>query len=290
MFSIANGGRPGGEQNCDCVNDGSQTQDVGAEDPGNVAEELRSMGYKVLAVGIGSGVNSTELAHIAGNKANVYSAVTFDELISQDFLGTVNKAGCDEAKKEVKPLCEVKVDVGFVLDSSGSLRNDYDKEKNFLKALAATFGVSEDGARAGVVTFSYDTEHSIKLNDHYDLFSFSDAVDKIPLMGHTTRIDKALRLTQSQMFSIANGGRRWLTFDELISQDFLGTVNKAGCDEAKKEVKPLCEVKVDVGFVLDSSGSLRNDYDKEKNFLKALAATFGVSEDWCKSRCGDIQL
>uniref|UniRef100_A0A7M5WVJ2 VWFA domain-containing protein n=1 Tax=Clytia hemisphaerica TaxID=252671 RepID=A0A7M5WVJ2_9CNID len=207
MFSIANGGRPGVSKIVIVLTDGSQTQDVGAEDPGNVAEELRSMGYKVLAVGIGSGVNSTELAHITGNKANVYSAVTFDELISQDFLGTVNKAGCDEAKKEVKPLCEVKVDVGFVLDSSGSLRNDYDKEKNFLKALAATFGVSEDGARAGVVTFSYDTEHSIKLNDHYDLFSFSDAVDKIPLMGHTTRIDKALRLTQSQMFSIANGGR-----------------------------------------------------------------------------------
>ena len=110
-------------------------------------------------------------------------------------------------KKEVKPLCEVKVDVGFVLDSSGSLRDDYDKEKNFLKALAATFGVSEQGARAGVVTFSFNTEHSIKLNDHYDLFSFSDAVDKIPLMGHTTRIDRALRLTQSEMFSIANGGR-----------------------------------------------------------------------------------
>ena len=198
----------------------------------------------------------------------------------------------------MKPLCEVKVDVGFVLDSSGSLRNDYDKEKDFLKALAATFGVSEQGARAGVVTFSYDTEHSIKLNDHYDLFSFSDAVDKIPLMGHTTRIDKALRLTQSQMFSIANGGRPGVskvvivltdgsqtqdagaedpgnvaeelrsmgykvlavgigsgvnstelahitgnkanvysaaTFDELISQDFLGTVNKAGCDEGKRK-------------------------------------------------------
>ena len=201
------------------------------------------------------------------------------------------------AKKEVKPLCEVKVDVGFVLDSSGSLRDDYGKEKNFLKALAATFGVSEQGARAGVVTFSYNTEHSIKLNDHYDLSSFSDAVDNIALMGHTTRIDKALRLTQSDMFSIANGGRPGVSkvvivltdgsqtqdvgaedpgdvaeelramgykvlavgigdgvnntelahitgdkanvysaasFDELISQDFLGKVNKAGCDEGKK--------------------------------------------------------
>jgi len=111
------------------------------------------------------------------------------------------------ATKLPEPTCKAKVDIGFVLDSSGSLRNDYDKEKDFLKALAATFGVSETGARAGVVTFSYYTEHSVKLSDHTDLAGFNDAVDKIPLMGSTTRIDKALRLTQKEMFTIGNGGR-----------------------------------------------------------------------------------
>ena len=111
------------------------------------------------------------------------------------------------AQRDPEPTCKAKVDVGFVLDSSGSLRNDYGTEKDFLKALAATFGVSDDGARAGVVTFSYYTEHSIKLNDHTSLSTFNEAVDKIPLMGSTTRIDKALRMTQKDMFSIANGGR-----------------------------------------------------------------------------------
>ena len=181
-----------------------------------------------------------------------------------------------------------------MLDSSGSLKDDYSKEKDFLKALAASFGVSENGARAGVVTFSYYTEHSIKLNDYFDLANFNDAVDKIPLMGHTTRIDKALRLTQKEMFSIANGGRPGVnkivivltdgsqtndkdaedpgyvagelrdmgytvlaigigkgvneteladiagnkknvysaaTFEELITKEFLDTVNKKGCEE-----------------------------------------------------------
>ena len=111
------------------------------------------------------------------------------------------------ANREPEPSCKAKVDVGFVLDSSGSLRNDYDKEKDFLKALAATFGVSDDGARAGVVTFSYYTEHSIKLNEHTKLSTFNEAVDNIKLMGSTTRIDKALRMTQKDMFSIPNGGR-----------------------------------------------------------------------------------
>ena len=111
------------------------------------------------------------------------------------------------AKKPPKPTCEAIVDVGFILDSSGSLRNDYVKEKEFLKTLAATFGVSSDGSRAGVVTFSYYTEHSIKLSDYNDITNFGQAVDKIPLMGSTTRIDKALRLAQKELFSLSNGGR-----------------------------------------------------------------------------------
>ena len=198
------------------------------------------------------------------------------------------------AQRDPEPTCKAKVDVGFVLDSSGSLKNDYDNEKHFLKALAATFGVSDDGARAGVVTFSYYTEHSIKLNDHTKLSTFNDAVDKIALMGSTTRIDKALRMVQSEMFSIPNGGRPGVnkvlilltdgtqtqdndaedpavvakelrdrgirvisigigkgvnptelagisgdqsnvfsadSFDQLVSSDFLGKVNEAGCKE-----------------------------------------------------------
>ena len=105
------------------------------------------------------------------------------------------------------PVCKTKVDVGFILDSSGSLRNEYSKEKDFLNALAATFGVSADGSRAGVVTFSYNSEHSIKLSDYSDIMSFTKAVQSIPLMGSTTRIDKALRLTQKELFSLGSGAR-----------------------------------------------------------------------------------
>ena len=123
------------------------------------------------------------------------------------------------AKKEKKPTCKEQADIAFLLDSSGSLADDYSKEKGFLKALAASFGVSEDGARAGVITFSYYVEHSIKLNDHFNLDDFNQAVDKIPLMGHTTRIDKALRLTQKEMFTAANGGREGVNKIVIVLTD-----------------------------------------------------------------------
>ena len=47
------------------------------------------------------------------------------------------------------PTCKSKIDVGFILDSSGSLKTEYHKEKDFLKALAGAFDMGPDGSRAG---------------------------------------------------------------------------------------------------------------------------------------------
>lgn len=94
MFAVRNGARPGVNKLLVVLTDGSQTQDRGAEDPGLVADELRKDGVRILVVGIGKTINSTELAHIAGDKSNLFTASTFDQLIGRPFLKTVNSAGC----------------------------------------------------------------------------------------------------------------------------------------------------------------------------------------------------
>ena len=106
-------------------------------------------------------------------------------------------------------VCRARVDVGFILDSSGSVRDDYPKLKGFLKSLAAAFQLNDDGPIAGVVTFSAEAELSIKLNDHsmHNVTSFNEAVDSIPYMGSFTRLDKALELARTDLFSVANGDR-----------------------------------------------------------------------------------
>ena len=76
-----------------------------------------------------------------------------------------------------------------------------------MKNIAQSFNISPEGSRAGVITFSARAEHSIKMKDHTNITSFEAAVDAIPLMGLTTRIDKALRLAQQELFSPENGGR-----------------------------------------------------------------------------------
>ena len=103
--------------------------------------------------------------------------------------------------------CPTNIDLGFILDSSGSLRSEYHKEKAFLKEVSKSFGIGENDTRVGVVTFSFTAEHSIKLNDHYDQDAFDTAVENIPLMGRTTRIDRALRMAQDVLFLERNGAR-----------------------------------------------------------------------------------
>lgn len=99
------------------------------------------------------------------------------------------------------------MDLGFLLDSSGSLEARYEDEKYFLKSLVNTFHMTDNNLQASVITFSSKTELSIKFSDYHDTASFNAAVDAIPLMGMQTRIDKALLLATSEMFTKKNGVR-----------------------------------------------------------------------------------
>ena len=103
--------------------------------------------------------------------------------------------------------CKRIIDLGFILDSSGSLRDEYHKEKEFMNLMADAFDINSNGSQASVITFSYSAEHSIKLGQHSDVASFQKDVNAIPLMGYTTRIDKALKLARDDMFNTENGGR-----------------------------------------------------------------------------------
>ena len=43
------------------------------------------------------------------------------------------------------------------------MKNNYQKEKDFVKMIAAAIGISEEGSRVGVITFSGHAEHSIRM-------------------------------------------------------------------------------------------------------------------------------
>ena len=83
----------------------------------------------------------------------------------------------------------------------------FGESKVLLRNLAATFVVGHNAARIGVVSFSYFSKLNIKLKDYSSIESFSKAVNNVSLMGYTTRLDRALRFTREELFSIVNGAR-----------------------------------------------------------------------------------
>uniref|UniRef100_T2MJF2 Collagen alpha-6(VI) chain n=1 Tax=Hydra vulgaris TaxID=6087 RepID=T2MJF2_HYDVU len=205
VFELENGARPGVAKILFLLTDGSQTQERGSENPVAIANELRSAGVTIIVIGITNAVNVSELSDIAGGEENAYAAESFEKLKDVNFLDVIKTKMCETAK--VQPTCEAIVDIVFLLDSSGSLRKYYQNEKDFLKSVISAFGVSFNGTRAAVITFSYHAQLSIKLNKYSNLNSFKEAVDNIVLMGSTTRIDKALRLAQKEVFELENGAR-----------------------------------------------------------------------------------
>ena len=70
-----------------------------------------------------------------------------------------------------------------------------------------SLGLGLSTTRAGIITFSHIAELSVKLSKYDSLLDFKAAVDALPMMGSNTRIDKALRLAQAELFSPSNGGR-----------------------------------------------------------------------------------
>lgn len=103
--------------------------------------------------------------------------------------------------------CQAKVDVVFLLDSSGSIKKFYNKEKQFLKAVASQFNIGKNEARIGVVRFSTRATLSIKLKDFQSADRFNNAVDRIRFKAGWTRTDRALKAAHA-MFRTAHGGRR----------------------------------------------------------------------------------
>lgn len=72
------------------------------------------------------------------------------------------------------------------MDESGSVHNkEFEKEKNFVKALAGHFQFGPSAAQFGVVTYSTGSQLDIALNRYRDLASFQRGVSAIRYHGIT---------------------------------------------------------------------------------------------------------
>ena len=106
--------------------------------------------------------------------------------------------------------CDVtEVDVAFLMDSSGSIKDFYQIEKNFVKLMAKSFGIPESKSRVAIQLYSNKDKQSVEVNFDQTFNStreFERAVDNLPFFGGETRIDKALELAHGKVFPLAKKG------------------------------------------------------------------------------------
>ena len=102
--------------------------------------------------------------------------------------------------------CSKQADLTFVVDTSGSISNEnFRKQKDFVKALASAFDPSTTKHQLSLISYSTNAQIELSFKDSADLVKFKNVVDRMPHTKGRTRLDKALKLASSQLFT-DNGG------------------------------------------------------------------------------------
>ena len=105
------------------------------------------------------------------------------------------------------PPCSTPVDLAFMIDSSGSIsRRNFMRQGNFVKEVAKSFGPSQNGSRVAIVVYSTSASVEARFGQYTDQEEFAGAVDSLPHGRGFTRIDKALELTASDIFTQSRSG------------------------------------------------------------------------------------
>lgn len=101
-------------------------------------------------------------------------------------------------------VCKAKVDIGFLVDASGSIemygRGNYQRIKNFVKEVAGSFVISRRGTHIGVVVFASRPQPVFQFHTYYSRRQVMNAVQKIPYINGGTRIGLAIRRATRYLF------------------------------------------------------------------------------------------
>ena len=104
--------------------------------------------------------------------------------------------------------CSAEADLAFVVDTSGSITDEnFKKQKDFVKALASSFDPTAASHQLALISYSGDAQAEVSFKDKNDYKDFEKAIDRVPHSKGRTRLDKALELASSQLFT-ASGGTR----------------------------------------------------------------------------------
>jgi len=174
------------------ITDGKSTTDNTSTVP--YAMDAKKAGILMVAVGIGNQTDYKELQGIASNDSLILEVSNFNEL--DKIKGSLKEAACD-----IPVDCRNDANIMFMLDSSGSVRDDgFEKMKTFIKDLVDTLNVAKDQSKIGVMTFSDTATIDIELGKYSTRTEIRNAIDKIRYRRGKTNTAAALTMLLDQAF------------------------------------------------------------------------------------------
>ena len=106
------------------------------------------------------------------------------------------------------PDVDCPTDVIFVMDQSGSIRQDnFDLMKSFLSQLIDRLDIDGGNTRVGVITYNTSVGTGFNLSDHLSVSSVRSAIMSLTYEGGGTMTAVALRYVRTTMLTSEAGDR-----------------------------------------------------------------------------------
>ncbi|XP_075883850.1 cochlin isoform X2 [Nelusetta ayraudi] len=118
---------------------------------------------------------------------------------------------CSQDNMLCSKTCYNSVNIGFLIDGSSSVGHpNFQLVLDFLAGIVSSFDVSDMGARAGAVQFTYDQRLEFGLYDHKNKEDTINAVRRIAYMSGGTATGEAIRYCTRNLFKRMGPGRNFL--------------------------------------------------------------------------------
>lgn len=132
-------------------------------------------------------------------------------------------------------VCNVRVDVGFVIDSSGSVTGPgFQQAKRFVKAMISRFDVSRRKAHVGVIRYASHAQLMFRLDKYFSAESLARAVDDIAYIQGGTRTHVALKIARESLFTVEGGARPTISKFMVLLTDGASENSRLVAEEASK--------------------------------------------------------
>ena len=126
------------------------------------------------------------------------------------------------------------MDLVFVLDSSGSIRDNNPQDGSFdnwnlllqfVANVISNLNIGEANTRVGIVKYSFQAENVFYLNTYYDKATMRNVVLGISYMGSDTNTQAGIREMHYTQFRPSNGDRSGVENFAIVITDGVSTIS-----------------------------------------------------------------